>query len=328
MRTNSTSLAKLTLIAALAAPLALAVACGDDSDGGGNGGGGGGSVFQSPQEDETKLSELSQDDINALCDSYVEYYTSRVSDDDLKKIGCYAFSAIFTTDENGNLDAATCNQAAQACLADDEGFEPDGDPAEECRMADFAGCDATIEELEACYTATVQALDSLAPRITCQTFSDPSALESLSNPAACAAIEMKCPELFEDDGGENNTNFDSSASVTVDGQLFDEPNWSSSGSGGNLLISFTLDGGDSLEFDFSLPAVPVTLDMTQAVDGGAATVTLVWQGTTYVNMAGDSATGTLSLDDSEELGPQLTFEGEVMDANGSGLSVSVAFDGF
>lgn len=328
MRTTSASLAKLTLIAALAAPLALAVACGDDGSSGGDGGGGGGSVFQSPQEDDTKLSELSQDDINALCDSYVEYYSSRVSDAELQKIACYAVATFFTADENGNLDLAACNQTAEACLADDEGFEPDGDPAEECRQTDFASCDATIEELEACYTATVQAIDNLAPRITCQTFTDPNALEGLNNSAACETLEAKCPGLFDDDGGENNTNFDSSASVTVDGQLFDEPNWSSSGSGGNLLISFTLDDGGSLEFDFSLPSVPVTLDMTQAVDGGAATVTLTWQGTTYVNMAGDSATGTLSLDDSEELGPQLMFEGEVVDANGSGLSLSVAFDGF
>ncbi|WP_437324258.1 hypothetical protein [Sorangium sp. So ce381] len=82
------------------------------------------------------------------------------------------------------VDGTDCETARADCIRAPEAPEPAGS----CDTAGFAGCTATVAELKACMIATGDAFEA----ITCA-----SSIDDFSpQPAACAAVNVKCPGLL------------------------------------------------------------------------------------------------------------------------------------
>jgi hypothetical protein len=142
----------------------------------GCGGGDGGSSGVDP--DKT-LDQVTVDEAMDIC----EAAQNQISEEDAKIVLCY-FTGILFGGEN-------CEMVAQDCIAD-----PDSVEEEECDVTvdNLPECasQVTVGELEACQAAQARQISELADTVSCE--SDPN----FDTPAACAAVEEKCPELFED----------------------------------------------------------------------------------------------------------------------------------
>lgn len=171
----------LALPLAICAPLA---ACGDDSTASPA------TPLQSSLSDDTQVGSLDDTQQAAFCGEVATWYASQVSVGSAKKLACYSFALAFS---GGSSQA--CSQAASECIASDEEFTTS--PAIECDTTRLEGCTATVGELESCFTATVTRVREIAASITCSM--SPSELASLGTPpAACASVQSKCPQLFDD----------------------------------------------------------------------------------------------------------------------------------
>ena len=150
-------------------------ACG--SDGGGNGG-------NTSQYGDRNVKTLSAAELQTVCEE------SRPSLSDaeinkLAKVPCLALS-IFT----GECSEASVNE----CIA---GFAADikQDLASDDCSIDFvqAECDVTVDQLNACFEAQLEATLALADSLTCENI--------LTTPeptiAACDVVEQKCPSALE-----------------------------------------------------------------------------------------------------------------------------------
>jgi hypothetical protein len=165
------------------------LACGDDD--------GGSSSTAAPFEsssvpdDTRRASDLTPEEQTAFCDELATYFSSQVSNDSLHRTGCYLFAFAFS---GGDRNA--CNQAAQSCISDSE-IEANVD-GPECDTSKLTDCDATVAELEACFTDGTSLVKSLASRASCSmSGADLAALDQV--PASCQAIQDKCPGLMEDE---------------------------------------------------------------------------------------------------------------------------------
>ncbi|MGK3988916.1 hypothetical protein WME99_38085 [Sorangium sp. So ce136] len=161
---------RMKLVGVLMAGLALA-ACGGDDDGGDDGSTGGGDL------DGKQLGSLTAADSEALCQDLAASVT--VTKEDLCEVAG-AYSA---------LGGADCEATTAECMSQPE------QPSEgvECSSAGFTGCTATVAEYKACMTAQVNTLKA----ISCTSPPDTSG----EQPAACAPLNDKCPEVLGT-GGE------------------------------------------------------------------------------------------------------------------------------
>lgn len=310
------------LVSAALALSPILVACGDDGDGGG--GGGTTQVFDSSQANKDKmLSELSQEEVTALCEEYQEYVASEISEAELKRFACYAVAAAFS-----GGDANACNMIAQECInapaeENNSGLEPD-DSSDDCNPDDVKDCDATVGELEACFSATIDQLNSAAQNASCST----SSLDDVGSPAACAPLMEKCPELFEDDGnnGFNNNTSSSDATLSIDGASVTVVDTSFSAGGGNGNVILTLADG-SLSFTWSVPSLPAEINMAEAMETENATVTLTQGGATFTNTTSDTTPGTLTVMESPSgFGVVLQFTGTVVDGDGNEKTLDATYE--
>jgi hypothetical protein len=146
------------------------VACGGDGDGG------------SGVDSDKQLNELTDAEQIALCESFSAEGES-ISDETIKII-CHLFSAEECTTESVN-----------ACIAQFSGQEPE--PAE-CTPEEIT-CTATVGEYENCLDATIAQVKQIAGEINCANAAD---YAELDQPAACQAIETKCPGFFDDENAE------------------------------------------------------------------------------------------------------------------------------
>ena len=167
---------------------ALVAACGDD--------GGGGttvSAFEASTADEKTVDSLTADEQTAFCNELKAYADANLSATDMKKLACYSFSIAFS-----GGDTAACKESAEGCMADPDAVEVSNDAS--CDGSQITTCNATVGELEECYTAMVGRTKSLVSSLSCS--SSPQSLSSMSEPpAACDSVKTKCPDLF-DDGAE------------------------------------------------------------------------------------------------------------------------------
>ncbi|WP_437914177.1 hypothetical protein WME73_49685 [Sorangium sp. So ce302] len=159
---------RMKLLGLVMAGLALA-ACGGDDDGG-DGGQSGGDL------DSKQLGELTAAESQAVCDDIAGSF--EISKEDMCDLE--GLSATFAGED--------CEAAKAECISSPAEPEPTGS----CDTSGFAGCTATVAELKGCITATTNLLKA----ITCE-----SSLEDLAQqPAACAAVSEKCPELSGAEG--------------------------------------------------------------------------------------------------------------------------------
>ncbi len=162
-------------------------ACGDD------GGGSGINIpppqpFQSEQPDSTPANELTPAQQTAFCAESLAYFNASIPPAEFKKLTC-----AMTGFALGALTGASCNEIRSQCLASDEEVAFDlGD----CDTSKLANCTATIAEVEACYTDSVEALADIAPHIGCN-MSEETLQGYGEDPASCVPVRTKCPDLFE-----------------------------------------------------------------------------------------------------------------------------------
>lgn len=135
-------------------------------------------------------STLSADQRQAFCQAAATWFTTQVTQAQMKKLACYGFALAFAGQGNA------CNTFASECLASNEPFDSSTDAS--CDGPELDDCTATVAELETCFTDTATQLRTLTARLSCSMSA--SDLQGLSGkPASCAAIESKCPGLFADD---------------------------------------------------------------------------------------------------------------------------------
>lgn len=164
-----------------------AAACGDDD------GGGGVNIpppqpFESAQPNDTPANELTPAEQTAFCGEALAYFNASIPPAAFKELSCtmtgFAFAAFSGT---------SCSELRSQCLASDESFQFD---TYECDTSKLATCTATIGEVEACYTASVEAVAQIAPLVSCNMNEDTLA-DFEDEPASCATVRTKCPDLFE-----------------------------------------------------------------------------------------------------------------------------------
>ena len=140
------------------------------------------------------VSTVTVDEAMQLCVAFRDYLRANLSRELQDDVFCTARALGTTT------NPADCEAMRAACLAAPTGVEY-VDEAFDCSGAGpIAGCDATVDSVEACYEADVQLTADRLDRIDCAIAGDLPALEALQAPlpvpAACtSAGAMACPTL-------------------------------------------------------------------------------------------------------------------------------------
>lgn len=163
-------MARMKLLGLVMAGLAL-VACGDDEAG--NGGESGSGL------DGKQLGALTAEETATVCRDASGKATELSKEDTCELVGVTA-----------SIFGIECETAKQECISDPEEPEQPEDLGS-CDELKFTGCTATVAEFKACTTAMVDAIAALTCESTLADFAQ--------TPAACTALQEKCPELF---GGE------------------------------------------------------------------------------------------------------------------------------
>ncbi|WP_437833325.1 hypothetical protein [Sorangium sp. So ce1153] len=164
---------RMKLLGFLMAGLAL-VACGDDEVG--NGGETGNEL------DGKQLGALTAAEADEVCDGLRGRFEA-ISKEDM----CEATAAVLAS-----VLGLECEEIKPECISAPE--EPDQpEELDSCGASEFAGCTATVAETRAC----IAAMASTVEAVTCE-----SDIATLAKPAECAALDEKCPGLFEDEEEE------------------------------------------------------------------------------------------------------------------------------
>ncbi|HEU4411403.1 MAG TPA: hypothetical protein VFS43_39495 [Polyangiaceae bacterium] len=175
----------------------------DDDDDGGNPGGGDGteSPFDSGVSGAKPIADLSADEAQRLCAAYDEYVSTRITPEALKEYGCNLQAGLTAQSD------AECAAKVDECMrAGSGGGTVEGEPTVSCYTDDAkrSTCGATVEEVGACFEATIEQLLTAFNAITCEAVR--AALQSgggsappgvpAAPPEACQPIMQKCPEFL------------------------------------------------------------------------------------------------------------------------------------
>jgi hypothetical protein len=194
------------------------------------------------------LSELTEDEVVALCENLNEQLSEIVTEEALANFGC-AFFALITAgepDSNGQItvDPVACEQAVDECMSAGGGGEvmetANCQPDNLTTAAD--GCSTTVDEFTACLDASVSQLESALGAFSCESLSDPevaaellgSGMQDPTSLPECATIAEECPALFDSGGG-------SVGEPAADG--------CDDSCEGNLNDGFCDDGGEGADFN-------------------------------------------------------------------------------
>lgn len=216
----------LTALCALSATLA---ACSEEEDGGGS------PTVDSNVADEKKVSDLSSDEVQAICDAATEAAASLLT----PEATCRLFAVVFSE------TPADCRQFSAQCSAGGlpgGGGDDEPEPETECLLDDEAkrrDCEATVAELETCMTDSLAAASEALEKVTCdlagKTAEDlggdlgnsatgtPNPFGGIQGgaeqPPSCAVVAAKCPELAKELGpsGASDDGGPSSSSGPTDG---------------------------------------------------------------------------------------------------------------
>jgi hypothetical protein len=201
--------------------LMTVAACGGDDDDSSSGTGSTPGVSGDKQ-----LGALTQDDLDKICKNIEAQYNSVIkpimpTDESITKATCTAMGLMATM---AGGTKATCETSRDQCITQyssvNTGAADAGTSTTTCwKVSDFAGCTATVKELEACNTASINAgkkaiddMKTLWGGLTCDNAGKPldqSILNELNNQstsessdagtiAECDVVNKKCPNV---DGG-------------------------------------------------------------------------------------------------------------------------------
>jgi hypothetical protein len=175
---------KTRLFTLLTTPaLALAVGCS-------------GTSFESGVDGTKKASELSDADVQAICQAAEE--TSQKFAEDNKDAFCKlsgAFAGALAGALGGGDPVAVCESAVSDCKSKPLTTEPST-----CNPK-LDDCDVTVGEIESCFNDSLDAAETYFADYKSKSCADLLAQTSGENtlnfmePASCAAIEQRCPNI-------------------------------------------------------------------------------------------------------------------------------------
>ncbi len=154
--------------------------------------GGSSNAVTVPGDPGQLMSELSDDDLHAVCEQYKAGLLSAAAKMDFCGAQALAMSS---------AGAGDCDQIYQDCQ--EEPVDVDDMDCDEA-AASLQDCSATAGEFESCINQMIASMNSTANEINAiDCSSDPSALESLDNledgqPACLDDLEAKCPGMGGD----------------------------------------------------------------------------------------------------------------------------------
>ncbi len=185
-------------------------ACGDDdsgssADGGSSSSSGGGDgAFDSALQDDMAVSSITIDQARDLCIAATEYLNETYSSGNLTQLACTTVGLVAGSPEQ-------CRDLVEMCTSEGgPGEQPpmfEQDPDESCSditIGEVTDCDATVGEIEACFTAARKVLDDLLNSISCDQAGNNEALANLAtmgdpteSTPECMALEEKCELVTE-----------------------------------------------------------------------------------------------------------------------------------
>jgi len=201
------TLGKISWLVSLLA-ISSVTACGSDDDG--DGGGDGGGALDSGVDQDKPGEDLTEDEIEAVCEAQYDYAESKVSDADMAKAMCrlVALSAALSVGGDDAAMTEMCEMVDEAC--NDCRDDPDGDgcdayadleePENDCSETEVPDdCSSTVGEVEACFKAQVDQFSAIIGDLpSCSEISadsEPPDLEAEIE--ECETVEENCPEALE-----------------------------------------------------------------------------------------------------------------------------------
>jgi hypothetical protein len=180
----------------LLAGVCMGLGCGGDGDGAG---------ARSGVTPSAQLGKLDATQARQLC----EWASSQVNESSFEPTeqqACTLVGVSFTeTPEECRALADACVQAPaeedDGAPEEDEEQEEGDDCASAMVDAELMGCTATVAEYEACVRAAVDAIQDLFASLSCDQagMTDFEAEAADQEPEACKKLELKCPEVFQDE---------------------------------------------------------------------------------------------------------------------------------
>jgi len=147
----------------------------------------------------TKAGDLTDTQEQALCEAINAYLASNISDDEITRLHCALKGIMVASLAEAEGDAAlmVCEETRAMCVSQGiDASERTFDFAKDCDVFTLsASCNATLDEVETCIREQTIAL-KLMSSFTCSPPDNvPDTLAAVDNSTACAAVEMKCPEV-------------------------------------------------------------------------------------------------------------------------------------
>ena len=184
------------------------LACSSDDDGGGS------PEVVSGIEGAKRVSELTEAEATQFCDAADAAAKGLISDREACTMGAMFFSE---TPDDCRMIVEQCTTAGSVEVGDDV-YEEE---ASSCTLEDTTkreACDATVGELETCFTATLAATQTLVQSLTCDAVgaADGEGMSAVMDmmPSAdgvpagvpeCASIQQKCPTLVAESGAASDS---------------------------------------------------------------------------------------------------------------------------
>lgn len=185
-------------------------------------------------EGSRPLADLSEAEVTDVCEEFWRIYADVTP--------AYARGICVVESAESTSNGASCDAAVEVCVDELEVVPLSiGECAE---TLDFAGCEASVAELNECIAAQREQVERIAALQSCEdALDEPSAGEWLDDPPACERLLDRCPATFEElgemDGPDTEVSPGATPHViegTVDGERVEiRPN-------GGLLQSHSVSG--------------------------------------------------------------------------------------
>jgi len=144
------------------------------------------------------LSSLTAAEGQTLCNSLVQTTQSVFGNGQLERFTCTISALPTSIRQNASgmaeLDRAACEQSVSSCIAEGGETTAQNNCAEADLSMAFAGCEATVSELQACLGASLALMRALIQQVTCSApLSELMMGSGFVEPVACETFDMKCP---------------------------------------------------------------------------------------------------------------------------------------
>jgi hypothetical protein len=189
------------ILSFVAVGLICTLGCGGGGDDKDSSSSSGGTTVQSSVSKDKLLSSVNQDDLNAIGESY----KAALSSDKVMNAVCN-MSGLFATafaglGGAGAMNAPSCEDMVSQCKAayKDAPLDAAGSSVTQLpTTTSLAGCSVTVGQLEACLTASLDAIANTLGNVTCD--SDLTKINadaaSVGNLDACKELTTKCPNAL------------------------------------------------------------------------------------------------------------------------------------